>query len=683
MFLVNPWLLLGLAAAGLPVLIHFLTRARPRRVAFPPFRFLVEACSGQQSLDRLRTFVLLATRCLLIICLVLWFTRPCARPAGATDKPESRKRVALLIDASLSMRMVQSGLPLFARAKAEAAEVLRGLETGSEASVILVGAQPRPLLPTLSPNLPALHEALVNAAPTYEAADFPSALALAKRTLGAAGTLYLFSDFQKANWEGVGPLPDGLMVRLRPATAATLNNCALVDARTVPEQPVPGEITEILGTVFNGTSLPLEKTVRLQLGETAREARVTVPAFGTAACAFTLTFPREGLSTGKLWLDPDDLREDDTRYLAVRVQKSLQILLLSDADTNDTRSAAFYISRALIPSPESAPGFHLFRRHSQDADRGILETADLFLLAPPVSLSGEASEILTRRVLEGGRFLAVLDGPSASGLIPTAFAPPFQLQRSVESAAGDALVPGARKLFVDADSGDWAGIRFRRHCQNLVLPGRAGEVLFSYPDNSAALTLSKAGKGAVVLVNLPLTPDAGNFLGHPLFPATIHELTRLLRQGAQSGAIHPGAAFVLEVPAPAEAALRAADPEGAPIEAQVLARGRVSRLAFPPARLPGIYEIHQGSTLVGAEAVNVDPRESDPRPVPLEQIKAGTGASVAVVNNEEDLMLAGKDRALWPRLAAATLLLLGAETALLVWWRRPPARAFIAKGGAQ
>ena len=41
----NPWLLFGLLAAGLPVLIHYLTRARPRRIAFPPFRFLLEACA--------------------------------------------------------------------------------------------------------------------------------------------------------------------------------------------------------------------------------------------------------------------------------------------------------------------------------------------------------------------------------------------------------------------------------------------------------------------------------------------------------------------------------------------------------------------------------------------------------------------------------------------------------------
>ena len=70
---VHPWMLAGLAAAGLPVLIHFLTRARPRRIAFPPYQFLMEACAGQQSMHRLRTLLLLLLRVLAMVALALLF----------------------------------------------------------------------------------------------------------------------------------------------------------------------------------------------------------------------------------------------------------------------------------------------------------------------------------------------------------------------------------------------------------------------------------------------------------------------------------------------------------------------------------------------------------------------------------------------------------------------------------
>src|SRR5881409_2383698 len=126
--LTNPWMLAALAAVGLPVLIHFLTRARPRRVAFPPFKFLIEACAGQQAVHRLRTIILLPVRTLAVLALVLLFARPFLKPSGANSTADASKRVVLILDASLSMRAVQRGVSLFARAQAEAADVLRGLD---------------------------------------------------------------------------------------------------------------------------------------------------------------------------------------------------------------------------------------------------------------------------------------------------------------------------------------------------------------------------------------------------------------------------------------------------------------------------------------------------------------------------------------------------------------------------
>jgi hypothetical protein len=123
------------------------------------------------------------------LALVLLFARPFLKPSGPVANPETKQHVVLILDASLSMRAVQGGVTLFARAKAEAADVLRGLEPGQEAAVILVGATPRTLLPALSPNLPALHEGLIKAQATFEVGDFQAALTMARRLLGGPGTI--------------------------------------------------------------------------------------------------------------------------------------------------------------------------------------------------------------------------------------------------------------------------------------------------------------------------------------------------------------------------------------------------------------------------------------------------------------------------------------------------------------
>jgi hypothetical protein len=278
---------------------------------------------------------------------------------------------------------------------------------------------------------------------------------------------------------------------------------------------------------------------------------------------------------------------------------------------------------------------------------------------------------MERRVKEGARFIAFLDGPTAPLLVPATFAPPFQLQRTVMSEAGDQLLSGGRKLFMEGDASDLATVRFRRHYQNQVLEGRGGDVLLSYADGSAALTFSSVGKGAAVFANFPLTPDGGDFIGHPMFPATVHELLRLLRRGAEERAVTPGNAWTVDVPISGEAAVTVSDPDGKKIEAQVLASGRTKRLALPAAHLPGAYLVKQGDQVVGTAVVNVDPRESDTRPIALENLKSETGAAVSVVRDEQELLLAGKTRPLWPELAGAAATFFGLEMLLLAIWRRP------------
>lgn len=411
--------------------------------------------------------------------------------------------------------------------------------------------------------------------------------------------------------------------------------------------------------------------MRLELGDFTHEARVMVPAFGTAEAVFNVAVPRAGSFIGKLSLQPDDLAEDDTRYLVARVSPALRILLVSDADESDQQSAAFYLSRALAPSPQAAPGMALTRRQSQDADRGVLETADIFVLVAPAALSGEAVEIISRRVKEGARLMVFLDGPTAAQLLPPAFDPPFHLQRTVSSETGDGLTAGAEKLFQEGDADEIATLRFRRHYQCQMVESRRGDVLLWHEDGSPALTLSEEGLGASVFVNLPLTPDSGGFIGHPLFPAMVHELLRDLRRSSDEQAVTPGFAWMLDVPARGEEAIRVTDPQGQLLDAQVVASGRTTRLALPPARLPGAYVVKQGDAVIANAVVNVDARESDTRPIALENLKSGTGSAVTVARDEDELLLSGKTRQLWPLLAGTAAVLLGLEMLLLSLWRRP------------
>ena len=79
--------------------------------------------------------------------------------------------------------------------------------------------------------------------------------------------------------------------------------------------------------------------------------------------------------------------------------------------------------------------------------------------------------------------------------------------------------------------------------------------------------------------------------------------------------------------------------------------------------------VKQANAVIAYTAVSVDSRESDTRPLALENLKSGENSTVTVLRGEEDLSLTSNTRQLWPQLAVAAAILLGMEMLLLALWR--------------
>src|SRR5688500_7599728 len=76
MIFVYPMLLGGLILAALPVVLHFLIRQKPRTLAFPAFRFLMQQQRTNTRKLRLRHLLLMLLRVALLVLLCLALARP-------------------------------------------------------------------------------------------------------------------------------------------------------------------------------------------------------------------------------------------------------------------------------------------------------------------------------------------------------------------------------------------------------------------------------------------------------------------------------------------------------------------------------------------------------------------------------------------------------------------------------
>ncbi len=103
MTFLSPAVLWGLFAAAIPVLIHLLSLQNTREVEFSSIKFIKALEHETIRRLKLRQWLLVILRTLIVICLVLIFARPVQRGFAAGWSGDQEAQVVLIIDNSASM----------------------------------------------------------------------------------------------------------------------------------------------------------------------------------------------------------------------------------------------------------------------------------------------------------------------------------------------------------------------------------------------------------------------------------------------------------------------------------------------------------------------------------------------------------------------------------------------------
>ena len=99
-----PLLLAGIAAIGVPILLHMIRRHTRQQVTFSSLMFLRTTLPRFRHRSRIEHWLLLLVRCLVVCLLAFAFARPfLLKPLPEGPKPAG-KRIVVLLDTSASMR---------------------------------------------------------------------------------------------------------------------------------------------------------------------------------------------------------------------------------------------------------------------------------------------------------------------------------------------------------------------------------------------------------------------------------------------------------------------------------------------------------------------------------------------------------------------------------------------------
>ncbi len=298
MTFLHPWaIVIGVAAAAAPVLIHWLTSPRPVRMPLSTIRFVREAVHQRRSWRRLRDLLLLCLRTLAILLIALAVARPqWGQPRPVSDLQQSDAVRVVLLDLSQSMAARLGNVELFERARTVAAEYLR-YRPGLAADLILAAARPQAVFDGPSTNFDALRDELARCRVLPQRLDANRALDLAARVLAPTGQndgapprsggprreLVLVSDFQRSSWGGANfsPLPADTQIQFE-SVAPPQPPANLAILRVEGHAADVSGSTQLAVEVGNYSPNDRKVTVEVSIGnsswrltDTARAHRVT------------------------------------------------------------------------------------------------------------------------------------------------------------------------------------------------------------------------------------------------------------------------------------------------------------------------------------------------------------------------------------------------------------------------
>ena len=205
------YLLGGLTLIAAPVLIHLVTREKPKHLRFPAFRFLRQKYQSNRRKLRLHHLLLLLLRMLLIVLLCLAL----ARPRLYSGLPSFLGGVqpvnaVLLFDTSSSMEYERGGITRLEDAKRRALELLEELPQGSRVAILDSAERGGEFLDRpaqIRERIQALEVRPANGPVTRQLERAYTLLAeIEKESEGAAEPppryLFVFSDRTRPCWDG-------------------------------------------------------------------------------------------------------------------------------------------------------------------------------------------------------------------------------------------------------------------------------------------------------------------------------------------------------------------------------------------------------------------------------------------------------------------------------------------------
>ena len=525
----NPFALIGLVAAGIPVLLHLLNLRRLKTVEFSTLRFLHELQQTRVRRLRLKQLLLLLLRILIIVCAVLAIARPSVQTSLPLLSTATRASVVVLVDNSASMEGADQRGQRLRQAQDAAHEIISMLRDGDEVCVLPLAGRNDLISVGFTRTFAEAADAINRIQPSEDIARVPEALQVVNdlylEAAHAHREVYIISDAQRTIL--TRPIEDSTIVLATPATVFLVRvgdgltgleqNLSVDSVHMVTRLFQPHRPLEIESFVRNGSNRDASGVLVSMSFDGVRVAQraLDIPVGETRSVTLAAPPQKRGMLSVTIELEDDAIDGDNVRYAGVTVPDKARTAVVGSGIGSELISTALEL-QGTVDDPAD------IRRFQSLSDvRPILNNLDVVILAAS-DWSVSDGNLLAQFVERGGGLVVFANESASLGtllakcdlVLDSIAEAPVGSSWSITSIdEGHPLFEGVFRTSNDRDIVESPRIR------------RIRPALGGYPIvNSEAgpfLVEGSKGSGRLLYVSIGLDGTWGPFGGTGLFAATM------------------------------------------------------------------------------------------------------------------------------------------------------------------
>ncbi|MGQ9643178.1 MAG: BatA domain-containing protein [Ignavibacterium sp.] len=625
MTFLNPAVLIGLLAAAIPVIIHLLNLRKLKKIEFSTLAFLKELQKNKIRKIKIKQWLLLVLRVLIVLFIVMAFARPALRGLSIAGTTSAAKTTAVfIVDNSFSMSVLGQNGSYFNQAKDITRRLIEQLKEGDEAAILFLSEDNQQI--NLTNDFNQLINKLNQSELSFIKGDLHKSITFAAQLVNKSNNfnreIYLLTDFQK-NIFPQNELKTDLSellnenVKLFSIQMAEKNvfNLAVDEIKSAnqifeKDKPITFNIT-----VSNYSEQDVQNGV---ISVFINQKRVAQKSFDVdAGKSVLLDVDAIADTTGFVEvvseIESDDIEQDNKRFISVFIPDKISTLIISD----DLASHRF-LKLALQTIDQQK--LKIEERNSDQLGKLQLKNYDVVFICSDNITQG--NEKLIQYLKEGGSLFII---PQVNTDINRLNNLLRQLNLPVANGFAGKLNDktfSVRFDRIDFNHPIFLNLFKKEEKKNIESPSinyflkystqGKGTNIITLTDGSSFLSEFKQGEGRIFLLNTSYDLSWSNFPLKTIFaPLIIKSVYYLSQKENLQNNISAGTPLTIDLNRINSTQIKIVRPDST-IETINVDLTNQKYFDYKNTNLAGFYKIYSGNEIVDNIAVNSDKSESNP-----------------------------------------------------------------------